>query len=62
MKNYTFKEGDRVRIHATSTSSSGVKEHDGEIVTIKARCKFTWAYELVELPGLWHGRCFEKVD
>lgn len=62
MKKYTFKEGDRVRIHATPTSSEGVKAHDGEVVTIKACCKFTWAYELVELDGLWADGCFKPVE
>lgn len=58
---FRFDVGDKVRIRATKTSSVGIKEHDGEIVTIKARCKFTWAYELEELDGLWQDRCFNKV-
>lgn len=58
---YRFNVGDKVKIHATKTSSVGVKKYDGEIVTIKARCKFTWAYELEELDGLWQDRCFNKV-
>lgn len=58
---YRFNVGDKVRIMATKTSSTGVKQHDGEIVTIKARCSFTWAYELEELDGLWQDRCFKKV-
>ena len=61
MKDYRFKVGDKVRIHATPTSSVGVKEHDGKIVTIKSRCKFTWAYELEELDGLWQDGCFEVI-
>lgn len=58
---YRFNAGDKVKIAATKTSSTGVKEHDGEIVTIKARCSFTWAYELEELDGLWTDRCFKEV-
>ena len=61
MKAYRFEVGQKVRIHATKTSSVGVKEHDGEIVTIKSRCKFTWAYELEELDGLWQDSCFHVV-
>lgn len=61
MSKFRFNVGDKVRIRATKMSSVGVKEHDGEIVTIKARCKFTWAYELEELDGLWQDRCFEEV-
>ena len=45
MRAYRFNVGDKVRIHATKTSSVGVKEYDGKVVTIKSRCKFTWAYE-----------------
>ena len=41
MRKYRFNIGDKVRIHATKTSSVGCKEHDGEVVTIKSRCKFT---------------------
>ena len=59
---YRFSAGDRVRIRGSKTASVGVKEHAGEIVTIKRRCPFTWAYELVELEGLWHGNCFEEVS
>lgn len=58
---YKFNVGDKVRIHATKTSSLGVKEHDDEIVTIKARCSFTWAYELEELEGLWTQGCLKEV-
>ena len=61
MRDYRFNVGDKVRIHATKTSSVGCKEHAGEIVTIKSRCKFTWAYELEELDGLWQDGCFEAV-
>lgn len=58
---FRFNMGDRVKIKATKTSSVGVKQHDGEIVTIKAKCKFTFAYELEELDGLWQDRCFQKI-
>lgn len=61
MRKYRFNVGDKVRIHATKTSSVGVKEHDGEVVTIKSRCKFTWAYALDELDGLWQDSCFETI-
>lgn len=61
MREYRFDVGQKVRIHATKTSSVGCKEHDGEIVTIKGRCKFTWAYELEELDGLWMDSCFEAI-
>lgn len=59
---YRFKAGDRVRIRASKTASVGAKEHAGKLVTIKCRCPFTWAYELVELDGLWHDNCFEEVS
>lgn len=58
---YKFNVGDKVRIHATKTSSLGVKEHNSEIVTIKARCPFTWAYELEELDGLWAQGCLKTI-
>lgn len=58
---YGFSVGDRVRIHATKTSSIGVKQHDGEVVTIGKLCPFTWAYELVELDGLWQDSCFKEA-
>ena len=61
MGGYRFNVGQKVRIRAAKTSSVGVKEHDGEIVTIKSRCKFTWAYELEELDGLWQDGCFVTV-
>ena len=61
MRRYRFAGGQKVRIHATPTSSVGVKEHDGKVVTIKSRCKFTWAYELKELDGLWQDNCFKAV-
>lgn len=62
MKAYRFSVGDRVRIRAKPTSSTGVHEHDGEVVTIKARCPFTWAYELEELPGFWQDGCFVPAE
>lgn len=61
MRKYRFKVGQKVRIRATKTSSVGCKEHDGEVVTIKSLCKFTWAYALEELDGLWQDACFEAV-
>lgn len=61
MGKYRFDVGQKVRLHATKTSSVGLKEHDGKVVTIKARCKFTWAYELEELDGLWMDNCFVAV-
>lgn len=62
MRDYRFAVGQKVKIRATKTSSVGCEEHDGEIVTIKARCKFTWAYELEELDGLWQDGCFIAVE
>ena len=61
MNRYRFEVGQKVKIHATKTSSVGCREHNGKIATIKSRCKFTWAYELEELDGLWQDRCFEAV-
>ena len=61
-RDYRFKAGDKVRIIAKPSASIECKRHAGEIVTIKARCKFTWAYYLEELPDLWADRCFEKVE
>ena len=61
MRKYRFDVGQKVRLHATKTSSVGLKEHDGKIATIKSRSKFTWAYELEELDGLWQDSCFEAV-
>lgn len=61
MRKYRFDVGQKVRVRATPTSSIGVKEHDGKVVTIKSRCKFTWAYELEELDGLWMDSCFIVV-
>ena len=61
MNKYRFDVGQKVRIHATKTSSVGCKEHDGKVVTIKSRCKFTWAYVLEELDSLWMDNCFEAI-
>ena len=61
MSKYRFVVGQKVRIHATKTSSVGVKENDGKVVTIKSRCTFTWAYGLEELDGLWMDSCFEAI-
>lgn len=60
-KPYRFKVGDRVQIHATPSASEGCKEHDGEVVTIKALCPFTWAYYLEELSNLWAENCLQEV-
>lgn len=61
-RDYKFKAGDRVRIHATPSASLGCKEHAGEVHTIITRCKFTWAYELEGLEGLWHENCLRRCD
>lgn len=62
LRAHKFKVGDRVQIHATPSSSADCKTHDGEIVTIKALCPFTWAYELEELPNLWHENCLRTAS
>ena len=61
---YRFDAGDKVRIVLREPSAStGVHEHNGEIVTIKKRCTFTWAYEVEEYPDrLWNDGCFEKAE
>ena len=62
---YRFKIGEKVRIAADPEghSSTGVIEHNGEIVTIKALCPFTWAYEIEEYPDQWWtDGCFEKAE
>lgn len=61
MNAYRFKVGQKVRIRGGKTSSVGCKENKGKIVTIKSLCKFTWAYELEELDGLWQDGCFDAV-
>jgi len=58
---YRFNCGDRVRIRSSECGSEGAKAHAGRVVTIKCRCPFTWAYELVELEGLWKDNCFEEI-
>lgn len=61
MNAYRFKVGQKVKIRGGKTSSVGCKENKGKIVTIKSLCKFTWAYELEELDGLWQDGCFDAV-
>lgn len=61
MGKYRFSVGQKVRICGGKTASIGCKENAGKVVTIKALCKFTWAYELEELDGLWMDSCFEAV-
>ena len=62
LRGYKFQVGQKVCIHTTPSASVGCKAHDGEVVTIKARCKFTWAYELEELPNLWSESCFKPIS
>lgn len=62
MAQYKFAPGDRVRIRESKASSIEAKKHAGEVVTIKARCGFMYAYELEELPSLWAQGCFELVE
>lgn len=61
---YRFKIGDKVRVVLRDPSAStGVHEHNGEIMTIKTFCPFTYAYEVEEYPGrLWMDGCFEKAE
>lgn len=61
-KDYKFHISQKVRIHATPNASIGCKAHDSEVVTIKALCKFTWAYYLEELPNLWSESCFKPIS
>lgn len=61
MRAYKFEVGQQVRIRGNKASSTGCKANKGKLVTIKGRCPFTWAYELVELDGLWSESCFEAV-
>ena len=61
MRQYKFAVGDKVRVKASKTSTTGCKENAGKIVTIKKLCPFTWAYEVEELDNLWMEGCFEKV-
>ena len=61
MRGYRFDVGQQVKIRSSKSASIGCKEHAGKVVTIKSRCKFTWAYELEELDGLWMDSCFDIV-
>jgi hypothetical protein len=61
MSKYRFTVGQRVKIRGGKTASVGCKENAGRVVTIKSHCKFTWAYELEELDGLWMDNCFEAI-
>lgn len=61
MSKYRFEVGQKVKIRGGKTASIGCRENKGKIVTIKNLCKFTWAYELEELDGLWLDSCFEAV-
>lgn len=62
MGKYRFEVGQKVRIRGGRTASIGCKENAGKIVTIKSLCKFTWAYELEELDGLWMDSCFAPIS
>ena len=59
---YRFKAGDKVRIKVTATASENALKHQGEVVTIKEKCSFAYAYLLEELPDLWQDGRFEKAD
>ena len=61
---YRFDVGDKVHIVLRDPSAStGVHEHAGEVVTIKALCPFTYAYEVEEYPGQWWADgIFEKAE
>ena len=61
IKGYKYNVGDKVKIKSRKNSSVGAKEHDGETVTIKARCPFTLAYELEELPHLWSESLLKEI-
>jgi hypothetical protein len=61
MGKYRFKVGQQVRIRAGKNASIDCQLNAGKVVTIKARCTFTWAYELEELDGLWMDGCFEAI-
>jgi hypothetical protein len=61
MGRYRFKVGQRVRIRAGKNASIDCQLNAGKVATIKARCKFTWAYELEELDGLWLDSCFDVI-
>ena len=61
MSRYRFEDGEKVRIKVGKTASLGALEHNGEIVTIKKKCSFTYAYEIEEYDGLWKDGCFERI-
>jgi hypothetical protein len=61
MGKYRFEVGQKVKIRGGKSSSVDCKENKGKVVTIKSLCKFTWAYELEELDGLWQDSCFEAI-
>lgn len=61
-REYKFDKGDKVVIKVSRTATVGALQHNGETVTIKARCPFTWAYELEELDGLWTQGCFRAAE
>lgn len=63
-KEYRFDVGDRVRVVLRYRSAStGVHEHNGEVMTIAARCPRLYAYEVKEYPGqLWMDGVFEKAE
>ena len=60
-----FAISEKAKIHVRKTrrktSSIGAWEHNGETVTIKALCPFTYAYELKELNDLWENGLLEKI-
>jgi hypothetical protein len=59
-----YNKGDRVRIQAKNSSSLRAKEHDGETVTIAARCPWIAKpfYELEEYGGLWEGSLLHLIE
>lgn len=61
---HKFEIGEKVRIHATKTSSDGVKLHDGEIVTISTYDAHIDAYTLEEYGAdcLWKPCCFRPLN
>ncbi len=61
---HKFEIGEKVRIHATKTSSDGVKQHDGEIVTIATYDAHIDAYTLEEygVDHLWKSGCFKHLN
>ena len=61
---HKFEIGEKVRIHATKTSSDGVKLHDGEIVTISTYDAHIDAYTLEEYGAdhLWKSDCFKTLN